>query len=29
LAELLVATMENMKLKMPQATLKPGNFKLV
>jgi len=29
LAELLVATMEDMKLKMPTATLKPGSFKLV
>jgi polyphosphate kinase 2 (PPK2 family) len=29
LAELLVATMEDMKLKMPQATFKPGSVKLV
>jgi PPK2 family polyphosphate:nucleotide phosphotransferase len=29
LAELLVATMEGMNLKMPQPTLKPGSFKLV
>ena len=28
LAELLVATMESMHLKMPQPTLKPGSFKL-
>jgi PPK2 family polyphosphate:nucleotide phosphotransferase len=29
LAALLVATLEDMKLKMPTATLKPGSFKLV
>jgi PPK2 family polyphosphate:nucleotide phosphotransferase len=29
LAELLVATLEDMKLKMPTATLKPGSFKLL
>ena len=29
LAELLVATLEDMKLKMPIATLKPGSFKLL
>ena len=29
LAELLVATLENMKLKMPSPSLKPGSFKLV
>ena len=29
LAELLVATMEDMNLKMPQATFKPGSVKLV
>ena len=29
LAELLVATVENMKLKMPSPSLKPGSFKLV
>jgi hypothetical protein len=28
LAELLVATLENMNLKMPAATVKLGNFKL-
>ena len=29
LAELLVATLEDMHLKMPQATVKPGSFKLL
>jgi polyphosphate kinase 2 (PPK2 family) len=29
LAELLVATVENMKLKMPSPSMKPGSFKLV
>jgi polyphosphate kinase 2 (PPK2 family) len=29
LAELLVATVENMKLKMPLTSMKPGSFKLV
>ena len=28
LAELLVATMEGMNLKMPKPTIKPGSFKL-
>ncbi|MSQ65822.1 MAG: hypothetical protein EXR37_05680 [Limnohabitans sp.] len=29
LAELLVATMESMNLKMPQPSIKPGGFKLL